>query len=309
MGLFFRLPDLRQYRLDFSTSSPRAARLASDCLRIRPDLKFADMHTFLREHPEVLRPVPSYFEVELTTRCGSKPAFWPSVRPATDIDLPLAMAEKLNKEIRDASWPGDATVALGGLGDPLLHPDFTAVARTFLENPNVGRLYVETFGDTLVPEFVRQLENLPGSDKLHVIVRLSTLDRVRYRQIYGTDHLLEALANLEAIEKAPPAFTVYVEMVRMTDVEDEIGRYYDRFEKSPLRIIIQKFNRYVDQLPEKRVSDLTPLHRDFCWHLARDMYVTAEGKIPLCRQDPRADRSGLSLNLRDAGIGTFMDVT
>ena len=56
---------------------------------------------------------------------------------------------------------------------------------------------------------------------------------------------------------------------------------------------MQKYNRYIDLLPERRavVLDLNPLHRDFCWHLARDFYLSAEGKVSICKQDPYAKRA------------------
>jgi radical SAM protein with 4Fe4S-binding SPASM domain len=43
-------------------------------------------------------------------------------------------------------------------------------------------------------------------------------------------------------------------------------------------------------LEEKRVSDLTPLKREFCWHLARDLYIHANGDVAVCKQvvnDPK----------------------
>ena len=38
-------------------------------------------------------------------------------------------------------------------------------------------------------------------------------------------------------------------------------------------------------MPEKRVSDLTPIKRDFCWHLNRDLYITSDGSVTICKQE------------------------
>jgi radical SAM protein with 4Fe4S-binding SPASM domain len=32
------------------------------------------------------------------------------------------------------------------------------------------------------------------------------------------------------------------------------------------------------------VSDLTPIQREFCWHLARDLYVQVNGDVLICKQ-------------------------
>src|SRR5690606_34457334 len=112
----------------------------------------------------------------------------------------------------------------------------------------------------------------------------------------------EALRTEYAAGRAASTFRLHVELLKITDVADEITAYFDRFEDSPVNVILQKFNSYAGRVPERRVSDLTPLHRDFCWHLARDVYLTADGRIPLCRQDPYAEQS-FSLDFARASIG------
>ncbi len=37
-------------------------------------------------------------------------------------------------------------------------------------------------------------------------------------------------------------------------------------------------------MPEKRVSDLTPIQRNFCWHLTRDLYIHSDSTVSLCKQ-------------------------
>jgi spiro-SPASM protein len=46
-----------------------------------------------------------------------------------------------------------------------------------------------------------------------------------------------------------------------------------------------KYNDFAGRLPDRRVSDLTPLDRMPCWHLQRDLVVLAGGEIPVCKQD------------------------
>ncbi|HOV62266.1 MAG TPA: SPASM domain-containing protein, partial [Spirochaetia bacterium] len=42
-------------------------------------------------------------------------------------------------------------------------------------------------------------------------------------------------------------------------------------------------------LPERKVTDLSPLMRFPCWHLKRDLSVLLDGTVILCREDIRKD--------------------
>ncbi len=305
--LFYRLPDLRQMRLDFTLSTPRSLRLVQDVRRTAPGVVFADLPELLREHPEILRPFPSYFELEPAVGGDVRPTFWPE-RPSTERrHLSPAVFQKLHDEISRDGMPLDASVTFGGLGEPLDHPEFFALMELFLGCSNVGTVYVETFGTTWTKETTSRLASLPSTEKLRIIFRVSTLDRERYQKLYRFDGLPAVLAALDTFIQTPPPFAVYAEMIRMKDVEDEISQYYDRWEKTPVQIIIQKYNTYLSKLPERRVSDLTPLHRDFCWHLARDVMINVEGRMPICRQDPFCEKAGK--DFVTTGVKGFLEWT
>ena len=48
-------------------------------------------------------------------------------------------------------------------------------------------------------------------------------------------------------------------------------------------------------LPRKQASDLSPVQRQPCWHLARDLPVLLDGSVPLCREQIAAADGGSSL--------------
>ena len=293
--LYYRLPDLRQYRLDLTCASSRSRRLATDMLE--RGATFAKLEGMLQEAPELLRPLPSYFEIELTTRSSIRPVFAP--RPGGDSDsaesedLEASLVHKLLNELEAHGLEQDATIALGGRGEPLEHPEIASLLKSCLASNRVARVYLETWGPGLDGDFLDGIASAPGIEKLHIIFRLTTLKPERYEELYGADRLPEVLGNLEALERRSESerpFSVYAEMLKIKDVEDEITAYFDRFEESPVQVILQKFNSYIGRVPERRVSDLTPLHREFCWHLARDFFLTAGGRVPLCKQDPFAEK-------------------
>ena len=289
--LIYRLPDLRQYRLDVSTAGPRSRRTAAALLSFKPDISYSDLDAVIAAHPEVLRPFPSYFEIELTTASPARPVFAPTpARPREPAELSLTLLRELFSDIGEHGLSGDASVCFGGQGDPLLHPEWVQAVSLALACPAVKTVFVETYGTNLTPEGVRSLAGLPGAERVSVIIRLTTLRADRARRLYGGDFLESVLQNIESLEALAPAqrpFFVYAEMLKIKDVEDEIQAFFDRFEASPcVKPILNKFNSYIGRVEERRVSDLTPLVRDYCRHLARDLYLTAEGRIPLCKQDP-----------------------
>jgi len=50
-------------------------------------------------------------------------------------------------------------------------------------------------------------------------------------------------------------------------------------------VIIQKYDYFAGFLPQKRAGDISPLIRQPCWHLQRDMVVLLDGTVPLCKED------------------------
>ena len=50
-------------------------------------------------------------------------------------------------------------------------------------------------------------------------------------------------------------------------------------------MIIQKYDHFCGFLPDKRVTDLSPLKRLPCWHIKRDVNILINGDIYICRED------------------------
>jgi spiro-SPASM protein len=299
--LFYVLPDLRQYRSDFTLNSERSRAVVNNFREV--DLNYERFSQFIHKYPYYLRPAVSYLEIELTDFSKLDPVYIPKRKPPVDSAYYLTIdhLKTIFEWTEKHTLNGDLTVCLGGLGDSYYHPELYNVLHYFLSSGKVTRVYLETFGIDLDDESVTRLLKLPNPEKLHIIIRLTTLKKERYTQIYNTDLSDHVLANAEIFKKNKYPFTVHCEMIRMTDVADEITEYFDYFKDSYVNVLISKYNRYIRMLPERRVSDLTPMHRDFCWHLSRDLYITSSGKIPVCRQDPFAENTE-SLSLIEDGL-------
>jgi spiro-SPASM protein len=123
------------------------------------------------------------------------------------------------------------------------------------------------------------------------IVSLDTADAMRYQEIRGAG-FAEANGCAKKLLSLFPGDT-YVQAVRTVGAEDDIERFYRQWKEAippsqdgagGANVIIQKYDDFCGVLPRKQASDLSPVLRQPCWHLMRDMPVLLDGTVPLCRE-------------------------
>ena len=298
----FYQPDLRIFRLELNGLTARSAEILKSLkARVKDSVSLQWLSDTIQSQPSVLRPWPSYIEMELS-----------SASPVQDRLLPEAGNQQLPKPEREtilqsiASMPPqEITVCLGGLGDSGADEESVSVALSLLEMDSVKEVFVETYGYDLV-RWIQEADRHGQApwNKLSFIVRLCSLRSDRYDYFYAGGNLNQVLQQLEQVQSwlknleadrsnKTPSF--FVEMQKIREVEDEIHDFFQKFDPTPITPILRKQNTYCGQLENRSIADLTPLIRGFCWHLARDLYINAEGKVPLCRQDPHASRISASV--------------
>ena len=333
LEIFYKAPDLRQYRLNFSLEDSRSMKLVSESIKKSKEaieLNYKNLEKFLTEYPELMRPYPSYFEVELSTKTPVCFNYTPSWNSYQEVLLSKEKEESNDKEktidkknyqrqkfyhleenvfhkilrsIEKAPLAYDTTLCLGGLGDAMAHPKFFLFLERAAEIKNITCIYLETFGLLLTEENIALLGDIFQKEKtttrLDIILRLSTIRRDRYKEFYGIDSLSEILKNIKVFDQSlsknkNSKIKLYAEMLRLKQNEDELEGYFEYFKGTNVTPFLSKFNRYISLLEDHKAVDLSPLHRDVCWHLSRDFYVNALGLVPLCKQDPFGQQSLLS---------------
>jgi spiro-SPASM protein len=127
----------------------------------------------------------------------------------------------------------------------------------------------------------RKNRSLPGA-ALSWILSLDAADPGLYGEIRGQGYG-EAVECAKTLTRLFPRDS-YVQAVRVRGREDDIERFYRSWKDAGARVIIQKYDDFCGFLPKQQASDLSPVTRQPCWHLMRDLCVHIDGTVPQCRE-------------------------
>jgi len=201
-----------------------------------------------------------------------------------------------------AAFSGDAVIDLSLWGELSLHPQKMELIEMVLRRPELD-LIIETSGIGWKDDDIDKCAALaktaggPGKNKFRLswIVSLDTADSARYKELRGSGF---AEAN-DLAKKLLSLFPkdAYVQAVRTAGAEDDIEKFYRSWKEitpNSSNIIIQKYDDFCGFLPRKQASDLSPVQRQPCWHLMRDMPVLIDGTAPLCREQIAGINGGIN---------------
>jgi spiro-SPASM protein len=306
--------DLRCHRLKLCADSKRnllllrrfteAAGSAAGGAGAMPSA--ADTERIILEKPGILRSLPNFFPVQVYGGCPQACAFCPypaAGKGGGDVPvtgrrdfMEMERFETILEKI--TAFSGDAVIDLSLWGELGLHPQKMELAAAVLARPELA-LIIETSGLGWKEEELEQAADLarneaekPGRKNqmppLSWIVSLDTADPRRYREIRGAGFSEAAGCAKKLLALFPK--DAYVQAVRAAGAEDDIERFYRSWKevapKGAANIIIQKYDDFCGALPKRQASDLSPVKREPCWHIMRDMPVLIDGTVPLCREDP-----------------------
>ena len=308
--IHYEEPDLRMLRLDFSIRNFRSLIKANRVLtKLVPEKpSYQQLEPLMEKHPEILYTSPSYLEVELIQDCEYKCIFCP--RQYLELEPHImgdAVLEKIESHLNHSL--GDASICFGGLGEPLQHPEIENIVPRFLGNSFLRFLVVETNGYHL--DKILSVTEDTNFEKMRLVVNVNGFKN--YGSIHGVNpsYLERVKKNLEAfVEKARERGEVHLEaihiqMLKINETQEEIDEVEEFSQKLGVCFLLQKYNSYVGLMPERRVSDMTPLERSPCWHLRRDLFIRANGDVAFCKQD--LENKNVSGNLNDISINEIWE--
>ncbi|UCF99073.1 MAG: spiro-SPASM protein [Spirochaetaceae bacterium] len=278
--------DLRMLRAELSADCKRNLLLVQRVIQGGAETADA-VCRLLKEQPEILRTLPSFFAVQIVAGCPQLCSYCPY--PGFGIEVAGKQGEmELKHFIRILeqihAFCGEATIGVSLWGEPAYHSGFADLAAAALAKN--FRLVVESSGigwqDGV---FSRIAENkLPGLDW---IISLDSRDPQEYKRLRGGG-FEEAHKSVEVLQSLFPGH-VYPQAVRMNENEEGLEDFFRYWKSQTGRVIVQKYDHFCGYLPDRRVTDLSPLKRFPCWHLKRDVTVLLDGRVSLCREDLRCE--------------------
>ncbi len=284
--------DARYLRLHFYANSKRNFLL---CSRY-PDVTGKNFPDYVEKNAGGLRLLPSFYNIEVAKKAPVQSVYRPTLNKNERPEL--MRVEDFSVVLQKiADFSDDAVLNFSVFGDSVLHTDVEHFVEMTLAYPKLS-VMIETTGLGWTQARVQKLfeivqKAMPrknGHIPLYWIVALDALSS----KVYGTVHNLDEARSAEALKEAGTfADTVHqlfgdalwVQTTRMNENEGELEPFYRFWKERVKQVIIQKYDSVCGALPDRRVADLSPLKRNPCWHLKRDMTILSDGTVPLCRED------------------------
>ncbi|MDR2589036.1 MAG: spiro-SPASM protein [Spirochaetales bacterium] len=252
----------------------------------------------LEEKPEIMRTLPAYVGVQITGGCPQSCVFCPYPRMGASAGgegggagtgtgtgaMPVERFERIVEKVE--AFCGDAVIGVSLWGEPSFHGEFARLAECVAKRGNLS-LLVETSGIGWSDEALRETVGLLG-ERVTFIVSLDAAEAGLYERLRGRG-FEEALGRVRFFLDEFPE-RLYVQALRMMDNEESMESFYRAWKEKTPRLIIQKYDWFCGFLPQRKVTDLSPLSRFPCRHLQRDLSILMDGTVPLCREDITAGR-------------------
>jgi spiro-SPASM protein len=298
--------ELRNHRLSLSADSRRNLLLLTRLMEA--GLKSAaDAERIITKRPELLRTLPAFFAIQVSGGCPQScelcpyPQFGGVVTPVTERRdfMAVPQFEALLDSI--VALSGDGVIDLSLWGELSLHPQKMDLIGMVLARPALS-LIIETSGlgwktaelEALAAAAAgapKRTNRLLPDSPLSWIVSLDAADPEIYRKIRGPGYE-EAITCAKKLLALFPK-DAYVQAVRVKGREDDIEKFYRSWKAASPGVtphggansIIQKYDDFCGFLPKKQASDLSPVKRQPCWHLMRDLNILLDGRVSRCRED------------------------
>ena len=258
------------------------------------------------KNPACLKTVPGFYNIQISDKVNFESLYLPD-HAYSQNNMPYEKCAELIDQI--AVFSEKAVISLSAFGEPLLHPDFLKIVEKILSYEGLS-VFFETDGLSVTPDFTEKLAQLEksaaprtnGWQKIMIAVILDAASEPTYQKIHKKclAGAFQAAVNAVALLQTALPGSVYPQFVRMNENEAELEAFYrywnEKTNPSGGNLIIQKYDDFAGQLPPCKPADLSPLERDPCWHLRRDMTILYNGDVPACHSCWNQNISGNVFN-------------
>jgi spiro-SPASM protein len=292
--------DLRQHRLNLAANSKRNLLLLRrfwDAGLASGESTSQAVSRFVVENPKLLRTLPAFYPVQITSACPQRCSICPYPKfkdfiffdkTAENAFSYLKLADFMLLLDKIVEFSGDSVIDLSLWGEAAIHPQKIEFVKAVLERPSLS-LVIETSGigwqrsefELFAAEAAAAAPRKNGMAALSWIVSLDSNDEAEYRKLRGEGFNI-AVENARSITALFPK-DGYVQAVRRQGNEIDIEKFYRFWKENGANVIIQKYDSFCGALPSLSTADLSPVKRNPCWHIMRDMPILLDGNVPVCR--------------------------
>lgn len=278
--------DLRLLRISLATDCKRNFILLKRLIGAgaKDSLSTCDI---LQNKGEYLRTLPSFFNIQIVEGCPQLCSYCPYAQVSIKSigkkgEMTLSNFRKIVDQIEE--FCEDAVLSISLWGEPSFHSSIVEMI-SYAQNKKNLRLLVETSGIGWQESQLKELkEKMDEAKKTpEWIVSLDAYTPAVYHELRGKG-FTEAKLFIKLLMDYFPE-RVFVQAVRMKSNEDDLEMFYREWKKISEKVIIQKYDSFCGLLPDRKVTDLSPIKRFPCWHIKRDVNILLDGSVPLCRED------------------------
>lgn len=263
--------DLRIYRIKFGENDIGERILTEKIFNKLQNRNVDSILHYLSNNVFELYTVPYMIELELNNKPPVKPIYYPE-NIYSNNQLDINLVKNILKEIKEIN--PKINLVLGGFSEPFLHKDIFEILK-FTKEINITTI-IETFGYEIESDLLDKLINI--NDNIIVVIKLDAYTEATYNKINRGGDFNRVKKSYEILKKSQ--LKVYKQTIRMLENENEIEMFIKNKEADDL--IIRKYSTFCGTIADKKVVDLSPLERIPCFHLRREIFINAKGKIMLC---------------------------
>ena len=312
------LYDYRLLRLNFSVSEKINAFACINLFKLAKEKEVSftakELSELARVNAAVQKTVPAFYNVQTALASATFESFSPYHEsfkkrygdyPDYGKKFPvenMSIEEFRTLAAKIAELSENAVVSLSFFGDPVTLPELANYVSAVLEYSGLSVL-IETDGVLLTSDIAESVANIVnvvphrtnGMPAVSWIIKLDAFTQEMYDKIHlnsakysdGKTAFEKAKDSIVMLKTLFPS-SVYPQFTRLNENEAELEQFYrfwhEKTSPSDGNVIIQKYDNFCGILPDKKPADLSPVHRNPCWHLKRDLCILPNGDVPLCRE-------------------------
>lgn len=282
--------DLRLLRISLTTDNARNYKVVEKIFdRWTDPPNVVEISDYLEKNQELLRTLPAFGEIQITNRLSQRVTYLPDYPGSvySESEAKYMSLENFSMAVEKLQTlsGGNMTINLGFRGEPAYHPNLDRLCELLLAKQNM-RILLETSGIGWDESILNSLSKMDHS-RIDWIVCQDSVDEQHYSTLRGAgfNNVNEFIPKI--LELFPGR--VWIQATRLSGHEDSLEQFYRYWKERGDNAIIQKYDNYCGVLPERKVTDLSPLSRNPCWHLKRDIPILIDGTVLSCREDLTGD--------------------